>query len=616
MKKFKTESKKVLDMMINSIYTHKEIFVRELLSNCSDAIDKLYFKSLQDGISGLSRDDFAIDIAIDKESKVIRISDNGIGMTEEEMDTNLGTIAKSGSADFKNENEKQDDISIIGQFGVGFYSAFMVADKVEVISKAYGKEDANMWVSGGVDGYTIKSADKANRGTEIVIYLKEDTEGENYSEYLEEYTIRNLIKKYSNYIRYPIRMAVEKTETVDEKEQKTIELETVNDMVPLWKKQKSDITEEDYNNFYKDMFYDMEAPVKTIHTSAEGAVDYKALLFIPAKAPYDYYTKTFEKGLKLYTNGVMIMEKCADLLPDCFSFVRGLVDTELTLNVSRETVQHNRSLKVIANNLQKKIKNELMSTMLNNREGYEKFFSAFGMQIKHGIYSSWGANNELLQDLLMFKSVKEDKMLTLTEYVEAMLDSQKYIYYASAKTVDSIKSMPQSEKLLEMGYDILCASEDLDEFTFKSLMKFKDKEFRSIADENIGLDEEDTIAEEDKAIADWIKESLAGEVEKVKLSHRLKSHAVCLTSEGEVSLEMEKVINGMPNAGGQEVKAKKVLEINADHAIFAKIKELHVADQDKLKVLAEVLLGQAKLMQGLPVENIAELSKKIVSLIV
>ncbi len=602
--------------MINSIYTHKEIFVRELLSNCSDAIDKLYFKSLQDGISGLSRDDFAIDIAVDKDARTITISDNGIGMTAEEMDVNLGTIAKSGSADFKSSNEQQDDISIIGQFGVGFYSAFMVADKVEVTSKAYGSDSANIWTSKGVDGYSIKAADKASNGTQIVIFLKEDSEGENYSEYLSDYAIKDLIKKYSNYIRYPIRMATEKTETVDDKEQKTIELETVNDMVPLWKKQKKDITEEDYNNFYKDMFYDMEAPVRTIHTSAEGAVDYKALLFIPSKAPYDYYTKTFEKGLKLYTNGVMVMEKCADLLPDCFSFVKGLVDTELTLNVSRETVQHNRSLKVIASNLQKKIKNELMSTMLNNREGYEKFFAAFGMQIKHGIYSAWGANNELLQDLLMFKSVKEDKMVTLTEYVEAMLDSQKYVYYASAKTVESIKSMPQSEKLLEMGYDILCASEDLDEFTFKSLMKFKDKEFRSIADENIGLEDDNVVSEEDSAIAEWIKDSLAGEVEKVKLTCRLKSHAVCLTSEGDVSLEMEKVINGMPNAGGQEIKAKKVLEINAEHEIFAKIKGLYAEDKDKLKVLAEVLLGQAKLMQGLPVDNIAELSKKIVSLIV
>ncbi|MFI3229623.1 MAG: molecular chaperone HtpG [Bacillota bacterium] len=615
MKKFKTESKRVLDMVINSIYTNKEIFVRELLSNCSDAIDKLYFKSLQDGISGLSRDDFSIDVAIDKDARIIKISDNGIGMTSDEMDKNLGTIAKSGSADFKEGLETDEDINIIGQFGVGFYSAFMVADKVEVVSCGYGTEEANIWTSNGVDGYTIASAEKSTNGTEIIIHIKDDTEQEKYGDYLEEYKIKELIRKYSNYIRYPIKMATTKTEMVDEKEETHIEIETVNDMVPLWKKQKSDITAEEYETFYKDMFYDMEAPVKTIHTSAEGAVDYKALLFIPSKAPYDYYTKAYEKGLKLYTNGVMVMEKCSDLLPDFFSFVRGLVDTELTLNVSRETVQQNRTLKIIANNLQKKIKNELMATLLNDREGYEKFFAAFGVQLKHGIYSSWGMNNEWLQDLLIFRSVKDDKMITLTEYVETMLDSQKFIYYASAKTIESIKSMPQSERLLEMGYDILCASEDLDEFTFKTLMKFKDKEFRSIASEDIGLDNDDVTAEEDVQIAEWIKETLAGEVEKVKISHRLKSHAVCLTSEGEVSLEMEKVINGMPNMG-QEVVAKKILEINADHDIYVKIKSLYESDQEKLKVLAEVLLGQARLMQGLPVDDMVELSKKIVSLLV
>ena len=624
MKSFKTQSKRVLDLMINSIYTHKEIFLRELLSNCSDAIDKLYYKGLKEGLSGLTRNDFAINIAIDKEKRTITISDNGIGMTADELEENLGTIAKSGTFDFRNEAKdakEKDDVNVIGQFGVGFYSAFMVAKKVEVVSKAFGSEEANLWISSGTEGYEIKKAEKETNGTTITLYLKDDSDEENYGKFLEEYEIRNLVKKYSDYIRYPIKMAVTKYKEQTEEERKEgkqreeyKEDETLNSMTPLWKKNKSEITKDEYNKFYKDNFYDYEDPVKVIHTSTEGAVSYKALLFIPSVAPFNYYSKDYEKGLKLYTDGVMIMDRCADLLPDCFSFVKGLVDSELTLNISRETIQHDRQLKLIASNLEKKIKSELIDLQKNDREAYDKFFKAFGLQLKYGLYSGWGMNRELLEDLIMFKSAKEDKYVTLKEYTTAMKDGQKYIYYGSAKTESAVKALPQSEKILELGYDILCFTDDVDEFAVKMLGKYDDKEFKNILGEDLGIaDGDENKNEEDKELLTAIKDALGDKVSKVKASTVLKSHPVCLSSEGEISIEMEKVLSQMPNAK-DGVKANKVLEINANHPIYAKIKEV-ASDKEKIADYAEVLYGTARLISGLPIDKPTELADKIFALL-
>ena len=625
MKSFKTQSKRVLDMMINSIYTHKEIFLRELLSNCSDAIDKLYYKGLKEGLSGLTRNDFHIDIEADKKKRTLTISDNGIGMTEGELEENLGTIAKSGTFDFRNENKdakEKDDVNVIGQFGVGFYSAFMVAEKVEVVSKAFGSDKAYKWVSSGTDGYDVLPAERESNGTTITLYLKKDTDDEKYANYLEEYEIRNLVKKYSDYIRYPIRMEVTKYKEQSEEDRKEgkareeyKEKETLNSMTPLWKKSKSEITKEEYNKFYKDNFYDYDDPIKVIHTSAEGAVSYKALLFIPANAPYNYYSKDYEKGLKLYTDGVMIMDRCADLLPDCFSFVKGLVDSELTLNISRETIQHDRQLKLIASNLEKKIKNELLDLQKNDREAYDKFFKAFGLQLKYGLYSGWGMNKELLEDLVMFKSVKEDKYVTLKEYVTSMKEGQKFIYYGTGKSESAVKSLPQSEKILDLGYDILCFTDDVDEFAVKMLGKYDDKEFKNILGENLGLsDEDDKKSEEDKDLLGAIKEALGDKVSKVKASSVLKTHPVCLSSEGEISLEMEKVLSQMPNAQ-EGVKANKVLEINSAHPIYEKLKEVYASDKEKIAEYAQVLYGAARLIAGLPVEEPTDLTDKVFKLI-
>lgn len=617
MKKFKTESKRMLDLMINSIYTNKEIFIRELLSNASDAIDKLYYKSLTGGISGLNREDFSINIAINKENRTIKISDNGIGMTQNELENNLGIIAKSGSYDFKKENGEKEDINIIGQFGVGFYSAFMVSKKVEVLTRAYGEENGYLWVSSGTEGYDISEMQKPSYGTEITLYLKENTEDEIYDDFLEEYSIKGLVKKYSDYIRYPIKMDVTKYRENEENkpEDKYTEEEVINSMVPLWKRDKKEISKEDYDKFYQDMFYDGDAPLKAIHTQAEGLVSYKALLYIPSKAPYDYYTKTYEKGLRLYTNGVMIMEKCQDLLPDYFSFVKGVVDSELTLNISRETIQHNRQLKVIANNIEKKIKSELLNMLKDDRESYNKFFEAFGLQIKFGLYDKWGVNKEAVKDLVMFHSIKENKKITLDEYVKTMGVDQKFIYYATGKSVEGIKTLPQCEKLTESGFDILCFTEDIDEFAIKSLAEYNEKEFKSIQSSDLGIETNEEDTDEDKEILEFVKNSLENKVAKVKLSRTLKTHPVCITSEGELTLEMEKVLSNMPNAPKDVATATKILEINANHKIYETIKESYKNDQDKLKKIAKVLYSQALLIEGMNLENPTEIANIICEII-
>ena len=621
MKQFKAESKKVLDLMINSIYTNKEIFLRELLSNASDAIDKLYFKSLQLGNTGLSRSDFHIDISVDRENRMLRISDNGIGMTQDELENNLGVIAKSGSSDFKrdekNKNElKADDINIIGQFGVGFYSAFMVSDKVEVVSKAYGAEKAFKWTSNGADGYDIEEAEKESFGTDIILHIKPDDENDDYCKFLEEYSLRQLVKKYSNYITYPIRMLCTKYDydvPEGEEPKKTEELETLNSMIPLWKKNKTDVTKEEYDSFYKEMFYDSEAPLRTLHFSMEGAVDFKALLFIPSKTPYNYYSRDYEKGLKLYTNGVLITDKCKDLLPDYFSFVRGVVDTDVQLNLSRETVQQSRSLKAIAGAIEKKIKQELENMLNESRSEYEAFFKNFGLQLKFGIYQNYGMNKALLQDLLLYSSVKQEKFVTLKEYLSAMPEDQKYIYYATGKSVDSIKMIPQLDKVIEKGFDVLCMTDDVDEFAVKFISDYEGKQFRNVSGCDLGI-EESELTEEYKDLADFMKETLGDKVEKVRISDRIKNHPVCFTAEGDVSIEMEKVFNAMPNSDGG-VKAKKILEINSSAPIVKKLDDLFKNDLDKAKELTSVLYQMACIIEGMPVENPTSLTDIICKLI-
>lgn len=616
MKQFKAESKKVLDLMINSIYTNKEIFLRELLSNASDAIDKLYFKSIQLGTTGLARSDFHIDITVDRDSRTLTISDNGIGMTEKELENNLGVIAKSGSLDFKQNNQlKEEDINIIGQFGVGFYSAFMVSDKVEVISKAYGEEQAYKWTSNGADGYEIEPTEKATNGTDIVLYIKKDDENDDYCRYLEEYSIKQLVKNYSNYITYPIRMMCTKYDydvPEGEEPKKSEQLETLNSMIPLWKKNKTEITDEEYKAFYKEMFYDGEEPCKVIHLSMEGTVDYKALLFIPSVAPYNFYTRDYEKGLKLYTNGVLITNKCKDLLPDYFSFVKGVVDTEVQLNLSRETVQHSKNLKAIATSIEKKIKQELENMLANDREKYETFYKAFGLQLKFGIYQSFGMNKNTLQDLVLFDSAKQDKQVTLKEYVSAMPEDQKYIYYATGKTVDAIKLMPQIDKIFEKGYDVLCMTDDVDEFAVKSINEYADKQFRNISGGDLGIDEE--MVETDQDIAQLIKEQLGDKVEKVRISNRIKNHPVCFTAEGDVSLEMEKVMNAMPNSNGM-IKAKRVLEINNESKLAQKLKACYAEDKEKIKPLSDILFGLAEIIEGIQIDNPTAFADKICELL-
>ena len=628
-KQFKAESKRLLDLMINSIYTHKEIFLRELISNASDAVDKLYYKTITEGDTGISRDDFGIRIEVDRENRTLRIIDNGMGMTREELEKNLGTIAKSGSLDFKSEMDKKDEIDIIGQFGVGFYSAFMVSDKVSVLSRAYGSDEAYMWESSGADGYTITEAEKDSNGTEITLTLKEDTDDENYSEYLDTYKIKSLITKYSDYIRYPIQMMVEKhrlkpgceDKKPEEQEYETYqELETLNSMVPLWKKNKSEIKDEDYNEFYKDKFYDFTDPAKVIHTDVEGVVSYTALLFIPGQAPFNYYTKDYEKGLQLYSSGVLIMDKCPDLLPDYFSFVKGLVDSQdLSLNISREMLQHDRQLRAIAQRLEKKIKSELLSMLKTDREKYISFFKNFGLQLKYGLYDSFGANKETLKDLLMFYSSTEKALVTLSEYVSRMKHEQKYIYYASGETVEQIDRLPQTELLKEKGYEILYLTDSIDEFALQVMREFDEKQFKSVSGEDLDIEESkeekeaaEKQAEESKDLLEFMKESLDGKVSEVKLSHRLKSHPVCLTSKGGLSIEMEKVLNAMPT--DEKVQAERVLEINAKHPVLEKLKKEYDTDKDTVKKYTALLYDQARLIEGLPIEDPVEFSNAVCEL--
>lgn len=626
-KQFKAESKRLLDMMINSIYTHKEIFLREIISNASDAIDKLYFKTLTDTSIGLKKEDLAIQIIPDKEARTLTVSDNGIGMTEEDLENCLGTIANSGSFAFKKDNDLGEDVDIIGQFGVGFYSTFMVAKEVTVLTKAFGSDKAYKWHSNGVDGYTIEEAEKENAGTDVILTLKDDTDDEKYSRYLDQYQIQTLVKKYSDYIRFPIKMDVEHTHYGDDENaepEKHIVNETLNSMTPIWKKNKSELTDEDYNNFYTEKFMDYMPPIAHIHSKNEGAATYNALLYIPSHAPFDYYSKDYEKGLQLYSSGVMIMEKCSDLLPDYFSFVKGLVDSEdLSLNISREMLQHDRQLKVIARNIERSIKNELTKLMKNDREKYEKFYEAFGLQFKFGIYQSYGASKDTLEDLLMFPSSFEDgKMTTLAEYVDRMKEGQDCIYYACGESKARIEMLPVFEKVKDKGYEVLYFTQDVDEFAIKVMMQYKDKKFKSIADGDLDLESEEEkeeskkTAEESKEMFDFMKEALGGKVKEVRLSTKLKSYPVCLSSEGQVSIEMEKVLNSMPQNENNKVTAEKCLELNAGHPVFGKLKELYASDKDKLTEYTKLLYSQARLIEGLDVEDPVEFAKLICNLMV
>lgn len=633
-KQFKAESKRLLDLMINSIYTNKEIFLRELISNASDAIDKLYYRSLTDKNVKVNKDDLYIRVTPNKEARTLTIEDNGCGMSKDELEENLGTIAKSGSLAFKEaakakENaEKEDDVNIIGQFGVGFYSAFMVASKVRVESKCYGAEKAYAWESEGAEGYTIDECNKSDFGTKIILTLKADTDDEKYSDFLAEYKIEELIRKYSDYIRYPIKMEVEHEHEVEQPEgekkepkfEKVRHDEILNSMIPIWKKNKSEVSDEDYNNFYQEKFGDYQKPLKVIRTSVEGDVSYTALLYIPSHTPYDYYTKDFKRGLQLYSNGVLIMDKCEDLLPDCYGFVRGLVDSpDLSLNISREMLQHDRQLKIIAKNLDKKIKSELLDMLHKNREDYEKFFTTFGTTLKFGVYNDFGLNKDNLKDLLMFHSSTENKLVTLDEYVERMKEGQDKIYYACGETVDKIELLPQVEAVKEKGYEILYLTENIDEFVVQVLMEHKEKKFINVCANDVDLDtdeEKEALKkenEENKDMFTLMKETIGEGVQEVRFTHRLKNHPVCLTSEGALSVEMEKVINSMPN--DQKVKAQTALEINDSHPIAQKIKDLYANDKEELKKYTQVLYAQARLIGGLPVENPTQISNFICEII-
>ncbi len=624
-KQFKTESKRMLDLMINSIYTNREIFLRELISNASDAIDKLYFRSLTDDSVQLKHDDFHIDVKIDKDNRLLTVSDNGIGMTEEELDKNLGTIAKSGSRQFSAENETDgQDVDIIGQFGVGFYAAFMVADRVEVVSRAFGADKAYRWQSSGADGYTITEAQKDNVGTDVILHIKENTPEAEYDEFLDTYTISSLVKKYSDYIRFPIQMDMEhsrkKEGSEDEYETYTVR-ETVNSMVPLWKKAKGEITQEEYEKFYQERFHAYDKPLRVIHQKAEGTTSYQALLFIPEKADYNYYSKNFEKGLALYSSGVKIMDKCADLLPDCFSFVKGVVDSEdLTLNISRETLQQDRQLKVIARALEKKIKKELADMLEKDREKYELFWKAFGLQLKYALYSTIGGERELLEDLLLFTRASDSKLCTLKEYVDAMPEGQKYIYYAAGESVEKLNLLPQAETVRDHGYDILFLTDDVDEFLMQILHAHGEKEFRSISGNDLGLEsdeekkENEEKAEAGKPMFEAMQKALEGKVSEVKLSNRLKTHPVCLSSKGAMSIEMEKVLAAMPNSENAP-KAERVLELNGVHPVYASLTAAFEAgDTDKLAQYAKLLYDQACLMEGLSVDDPVAFSEAVCKL--
>lgn len=622
-KQFKAESKRLLDLMINSIYTNKEIFLRELLSNASDAIDKLYYQSLTDKSIKVNKKDLCIKIEIDKENRLLKIIDTGIGMNKEELENNLGMIAKSGSLQFKEENEKKKDVNIIGQFGVGFYSSFMVSDDVTVISKKYNEEDAYKWESTGAEGYTITKDEKDTYGTTIILKIKSDNEEYNYSDFLDTYTIETLVKKYSDYIRYPIKMNVTRRElkkgSKDEYEDVTKE-ETLNSMIPLWKKDKNKITEEEYNNFYQSKFYDYENPIKVIHTSVEGMTSYKAILFLPAHAPFDYYSKEYEKGLALYSNGVLIMDKCSDLLPDYFGFVKGVVDSDdLSLNISREILQQDRQLKLIASNIEKKIKSELESMLKDERDKYEKFFKEFGMQLKLGVYNDYGMHKDELKDLLLFYSSKDEKYITLKEYVSSMKDDEENIYYACGETIDKINMLPQVEKVKDKGYNILYLTEYVDEFAIKSLMEYDGKKFVNVSEENLDLDTEEEkkeikkINDENKEMLNSMKEIIGSDISDVRFTHRLKNHPVCLVSEGPVSIEMQKVLNAMPT--DQSVNAKIILEINSSHKIADKLKELYKSDKEKFNEYTKILYSQSRLIEGLSIENPTEISNLICDLL-
>ncbi len=618
-KEFKTESKKLMDLMINSIYTNKEIFLREIISNASDAIDKLHYMSLTDKSVKVNKKDFEIFLSTDKDKRTLTIKDNGIGMSKEELETNLGTIAKSGSGEFKKENEHKKNIDIIGQFGVGFYSAFMVAEKVEVISKKYGSDEAYKWESSGIDGYTISEAEKDTFGTEVILTLKPDSEEENYSKYLETYEIESLVRKYSDYITYPIKMEIshthlkDKKNETDEDEYETVtEIEVINSLTPIWRREKKNVTDEEYDTFYKDKFNDYETPLKHMHIKAEGTFEYTALLYIPSHAPYDYYSKEYEKGLQLYSNGVLIMEKCADLLPDYFSFVKGVVDSpDLTLNISRETLQQNRILKTIANSIENKVKKELETMLEENKENYEKFFKDFGLQLKYGIYNDFGMHKDKLQDLLIYTSSFEEKTTTLKEYVNRMKEEQKSIYYACGETIDKIKMLPQVEAAKEKGYEVLYCTDQVDEFVFMTLRNYMEKEFVNVCGENTSFDTEEEKEElkksneEAKDIFDIMKESIP-EVVEIRFTNKLKEHPVCLSSKGEISVEMEKTLSNMPLNNG--IKASKVLEINQNHEIAKTLKKLGKKNKEELQDYAKVLYAEARMIEGLPIENPTEIA--------
>ncbi|KHD85839.1 molecular chaperone HtpG [Heyndrickxia ginsengihumi] len=618
MKEFKAESKRLLEMMIHSIYSQKEIFLREIISNASDAIDKIYYKALTDENLTFNKDDYYIKITVDKEQRTLTISDTGIGMTKEELEHNLGTIAKSGSLAFKHENELKDGHDIIGQFGVGFYSAFMVADVVTVISKSLGSDEAYKWESQGADGYSIEPCEKDAVGTDIILKLKENTEDERYDEFLDEYRLKAIIKKYSDFIRYPIKMDVTERKLKEGSENEFEEVkeeQTINSMVPIWRKNKNELTDEDYENFYQEKHYGFDKPIKHIHISVDGAVRYQAILYIPENIPFDYYSKEYEKGLELYSSGVLIMEKCPELLPDYFSFVKGMVDSEdLSLNISREILQQDKQLTFIAKNIKNKIKRELENLLKNDREKYEAFYQSFGRQLKFGVYNEFGRDKEVLQDLLLFYSSKEKKLVTLDEYVSRMPEDQKYIYYATGETNERIEKLPQTELVADKGYEILYFTDDIDEFAIKMLMKYKDKEFKSVSSGDLGIEEDkqkETEAEqkEHQELFDFMKEVLNGKVKDVKVSARLKSHPVCITTDGELSIEMEKVLSSMPNS--QNVKAEKILELNVHHDVFNSLKQSFEEDKDKCRLYTNLLYNQALLIEGLPINDPVEFTNDI-----
>ena len=616
-KEFKSESKRLLDLMINSIYTNKDIFLRELISNASDALDKLHYRSLTDDKIKINKDNLEISLSIDEKNRTITISDNGCGMTDVELENNLGTIAKSGSLSFKEMLEKKDDVNIIGQFGVGFYSAFMVSKKIEVLSKSVDSDKAYLWVSSGLDGYEIKESNKETVGTTITLYIKDDTDDDNYSEYLTECKIKSLVKKYSDYIRYPIKMEVTVKSHEKDKED-TKEIQTLNSMIPLWDKNKKDVSEDDYNNFYTNEYYDYEKPLKVIHSSVEGLCSYKSLLFIPSHAPFDFYTKEYEKGLSLYSNGVLIMDKCADLLPDYFSFVKGIVDTDdISLNISREMLQKTKQVQTIAKGIESKIKKELEDMLENDRELYTKFFKNFGIQLKFGVYNNYGMDKEKLQDLLLFSSSKSKNLITLKEYISNMKDSQTDIYYASGETYDKIDNLPQVEQVKEKDYEILYLTDYVDEFVINALMQYNGKNFVNVSNEKLDLDDDNKkeeikkLNESNKDLLESMKKEL--NIADVKFTNKLKKHPVCLTTKGDISVEMEKVINAMPT--DEKIKAEAVLEINEKHPISKKLQDLYKNDKDAFQKYTKILYSEARLIEGLPIENPTEISNLICEVI-